>query len=212
MCLSKVCWTAWQTRNCGNGLGPSSIPSGTHNTRWCTASWSGFPQFWIFVRWISAKISSARFWYILRIRGSLLDSFLRMEPRFEDGRFLVHPDFNADASTPQLTMTTLSSLWQMAEWTTSRWLSLALAVASLLHHSAVRSRGPRGLHRQTLQHLCHQAIGRATAFVLHHFSPCAQDRVSGNVSFTILPLERAVGIELSASFTTSSSSGSPPSP
>ena len=48
-----------------------------------------------------------------------------MELRFEDGRLLEHPDFKADASTPQLIMTTLVSLWQMAEWTTSRWLSLA---------------------------------------------------------------------------------------
>ena len=48
-----------------------------------------------------------------------------MELRFDDDRLLVHPDFKADASTPQLIMMTLLSLWRMAEWATTRWLSFA---------------------------------------------------------------------------------------
>ena len=58
--------------------------------------------------WDLSKEQQRAFWNTPRIRGPLLDSLLRMELHFEDGRLLVHHHFKADASTPQFIMTTVA--------------------------------------------------------------------------------------------------------
>ena len=67
-----------------------------------------------------------------RIRGPLLDSSLRMELRFEDGRLLVHPDFRADASTSAHGDDTVEFV-EDGRVDDIAMALLRLAVASLLH-------------------------------------------------------------------------------
>ena len=126
MCLSKVSWTAWLTRDCCNGpWAVIKIPCGTCNTRWCTASWSGCRQFWVFVRGISAKSSSARFGTYCVSAGRCWTAYCGWGYASRAAAFLCIP-----TSRPMLLPLSSSSrhCGVCGRWpsgTTSRWLSLS---------------------------------------------------------------------------------------
>lgn len=85
-----------------------------------------------FVPWHLTMHEQRLVWETLKLPSTVVDELMFLSLRFEGGRLCVNPIMEHDTSAPQRISSVLLRIWQMAEWTTSRWLSLARTCRRML--------------------------------------------------------------------------------
>lgn len=78
-----------------------------------------------FLPWDLSLADQRLLWESLHLQPDMVENLMRLGIRFEDDKLRVHPNCEVMPDAPQHIVATLLSIWQLAEWTESRWLSMA---------------------------------------------------------------------------------------